>query len=102
MEIPGTELFKNKKFTERIVESIRRILTDLNKTIKIMHVCGTHEHTISKFGLRSLLPKELEAENAYEGAVFINNEQNLTNWLSVLYGVRYSGMGNIGPKTVFD
>jgi hydrogenase expression/formation protein HypD len=32
----------------------------LNKPIKIMHVCGTHEHTISKYGLRSLLPKELE------------------------------------------
>jgi len=25
-----------------------------------MHVCGTHEHTISKYGLRSLLPKEIE------------------------------------------
>ena len=25
-----------------------------------MHVCGTHEHTVSKYGLRSLLPKEVE------------------------------------------
>jgi len=25
-----------------------------------MHVCGTHEHTISKYGIRSILPKELE------------------------------------------
>jgi hydrogenase expression/formation protein HypD len=25
-----------------------------------MHVCGTHEHTISKYGLRSLLPKKIE------------------------------------------
>ena len=25
-----------------------------------MHVCGTHEHTISKYGLRTLIPKEIE------------------------------------------
>ncbi len=60
MEIPGTELLKSKIFTEKIVKSINRIIKDLNTPIKIMHVCGTHEHTISKYGLRSLLPKELE------------------------------------------
>lgn len=60
MEIPGTELLKSKKFTEKIVSSIKSLIKDLNKHIKIMHVCGTHEHTISKYGLRSLLPSELE------------------------------------------
>ncbi|MFX1410188.1 MAG: hydrogenase formation protein HypD [Promethearchaeota archaeon] len=60
MEIPGTKLLKSKVFSEKIVKSIRRIIKDLNKPIKIMHVCGTHEHTISKYGLRSLLPTELE------------------------------------------
>ena len=28
--------------------------------IKIMHVCGTHEHTITHYGLRALMPKGLE------------------------------------------
>jgi len=28
--------------------------------IKIMHVCGTHEHTITYYGLRSLMPENLE------------------------------------------
>ncbi|MFX1322533.1 MAG: hydrogenase formation protein HypD [Promethearchaeota archaeon] len=60
MEIPGTDIFRKKEFTTKIIESINRIIKDLNKNIKIMHVCGTHEHTISKYGLRSILPKELE------------------------------------------
>lgn len=60
MEIPGTDIFRNKDYTIKIVNSIKRTLKDLKKPIKIMHVCGTHEHTISKYGLRSLLPKELE------------------------------------------
>lgn len=60
MEIPGTKLLKSKIFTEKIINAIDKIIKELNKPIKIIHVCGTHEHTISKYGLRSLLPKELE------------------------------------------
>ncbi len=31
-----------------------------DRKIKICHVCGTHEYTISHWGLRSLLPKNVE------------------------------------------
>ena len=60
MDIPGIKILRSKDFTEKITKAITRIIAELNKPIKIMHVCGTHEHTISKFGLRTLLPKELE------------------------------------------
>ena len=60
MEIPGLEILKSKEFTKKIIESIKKISSQIIKPVKIMHVCGTHEHTISKYGLRSLLPKELE------------------------------------------
>ena len=60
MEISGTEIFKKKEFTEKIVKSINLICKDLRRPVKFMHVCGTHEHTISKSGLRTLLPKEVE------------------------------------------
>ncbi len=40
-------------------ELIRRI-NDLAVPIKIMHVCGSHEHTIMENGIRSLLPPEVE------------------------------------------
>jgi hydrogenase expression/formation protein HypD len=60
MEIPGLDILRSKEFTKKIIESIKKISSQIIKPVKIMHVCGTHEHTISKYGLRSLLPKELE------------------------------------------
>lgn len=38
---------------------IRRI-NDIARPVKIMHVCGSHEHTIMEYGIRTLLPKEVE------------------------------------------
>ncbi|MHA2474422.1 MAG: hydrogenase formation protein HypD, partial [Promethearchaeota archaeon] len=60
MDIPGTKILRSKEFTKKIINSINSLVYDINKPIKFMHVCGTHEHTISKYGLRTLLPKEIE------------------------------------------
>jgi hydrogenase expression/formation protein HypD len=60
MKIPGTEILRSKDFTKQIIANINKICKSLGHTVKIMHVCGTHEHIISKHGLRSLLPKTLE------------------------------------------
>jgi hydrogenase expression/formation protein HypD len=60
MEIPGTLHLRDKEFTDKIVDSIKKLIHEINRKVKLMHVCGTHEHTISKYGLRSLLPKEVE------------------------------------------
>ena len=35
-------------------------INDLATPVKIMHVCGSHEHTIMENGIRSLLPEEVE------------------------------------------
>ncbi len=60
MEIPGAKALKSKKFTNKIIKTINKLTEDINKPVKFMHVCGTHEHTISRYGLRSLLPKDIE------------------------------------------
>jgi hydrogenase expression/formation protein HypD len=44
---------------KRVAQKIRN-LTPKEETVKICHVCGTHEWTITHFGLRSLLPANLE------------------------------------------
>jgi len=41
-----------KKLLERIRNS--------KVSLRIMHVCGTHERTIAKYGLRSVLPKTID------------------------------------------
>ena len=60
MEIPGIEILRSKEFTNKIIGSIKKLVNEINKPVKFMHVCGTHEHTISKYGLRTLLPKDIE------------------------------------------
>jgi hydrogenase expression/formation protein HypD len=60
MDIPGIEILRSKEFTKKITNSIRKISKELDKKVKIMHVCGTHEHTMSKYGLRTLLPEKIE------------------------------------------
>lgn len=45
-----------KNLTRDIVERIE----DISRPVKIMHVCGSHEHTIMQHGIRSILPDEVE------------------------------------------
>ena len=45
-----------KNMSKELIKRIEKIATP----IKIMHVCGSHEHTIMEYGLRTLLPKEIE------------------------------------------
>lgn len=60
MDIPGIEILRSKEFTTKIIKAINETIKGINKPVKFMHVCGTHEHTISKYGLRTLLPKKIE------------------------------------------
>lgn len=60
MEIPGVKVLRSKEFTERLTTAIKKVSKEIGRPTKFMHVCGTHEHTISKYGLRTLLPPEID------------------------------------------
>ncbi len=51
--------YRNPELAKNIAQKIRE-LTPKKRTIKFCHVCGTHEWTITHYGLRSLLPDNLE------------------------------------------
>ena len=53
-----TKEFRDKQLSAQISKKIRAIASD--RKIKICHVCGTHEWTITHYGLRGLLPKNVE------------------------------------------
>ncbi len=48
------------RVAEKIREAARRAVERVGTPIKIMDFCGTHEYTITRYGLRSLLPPEVE------------------------------------------
>ncbi len=45
-----------KEMSKKLIDKIN----ELSTPVKIMHVCGSHEHTIMENGIRSLLPEEVE------------------------------------------
>jgi hydrogenase expression/formation protein HypD len=51
--------FRDPVLAKRIAEKIRDLAPEQG-TVKICHVCGTHEWTITHFGIRSLLPANVE------------------------------------------
>ena len=51
--------FRNPQLAQNIASKIKSLAPKAGKT-KICHVCGTHEWTITHFGLRSLLPETLK------------------------------------------
>jgi hydrogenase expression/formation protein HypD len=56
------EGFRDAKVTKSLVGKIEGLVArDLpGRKVRFMHVCGSHEHTMTYYGLRSLLPTNLE------------------------------------------
>jgi len=51
--------FRDASLAKRIAKRIREVAPKKG-SVKICHVCGTHEWTITHFGLRELLPSNVE------------------------------------------
>lgn len=45
---------------KEMASTLIKKINDIATPVKIMHVCGSHEHTIMEHGIRSLLPEEVE------------------------------------------
>lgn len=51
--------FRNKETAEALAAQLFRLCENA-PPVSVMHVCGSHEQSIARFGLRSLLPPGLE------------------------------------------
>src|SRR5512146_41959 len=51
--------FRSPQLAQNIAAKIKAVAPKKGG-VKICHVCGTHEWTITHFGLRSLLPQNVE------------------------------------------
>jgi hydrogenase expression/formation protein HypD len=43
-----------------MAEALQRNLDAIGREVSVMHVCGSHEQAIARFGLRAILPKQLQ------------------------------------------
>lgn len=52
--------FRDPALAKRLGETIARLTDEIGRDpVSVMHVCGSHEQAIAKFGLRSTFPKKL-------------------------------------------
>ncbi len=51
--------FRDAELAKRVADKINQLAPKVG-TVKICHVCGTHEWTITHYGLRSFLPHNVE------------------------------------------
>jgi hydrogenase expression/formation protein HypD len=52
--------FRDPSRAKGMVEALARVRSQIGRTpVSVMHVCGSHEQAIAKYGLRTTFPKEL-------------------------------------------
>jgi hydrogenase expression/formation protein HypD len=53
--------FRDPAKARGLASALRHMCDEIGRTpISVMHVCGSHEQSIAKYGLRSILPKALD------------------------------------------
>ncbi|WP_051453577.1 hydrogenase formation protein HypD [Hippea sp. KM1] len=53
------DVYNDPEIVRKLSNFIKKEAAKLEKPIRIMHICGTHENSIVRFGLRDLLPKNI-------------------------------------------
>jgi hydrogenase expression/formation protein HypD len=57
----GALQFRDPAQARALVETLQRVTGEIGRSpISVMHVCGSHEQAIARFGLRSTFPEELD------------------------------------------
>src|SRR6478672_11458919 len=52
--------FRDPKLARALAETIARVTKEIGRSpVSVMHVCGSHEQAIAKFGLRATFPRDL-------------------------------------------
>ena len=54
---PGT--YRDAGLVAGLQERIATLAEEIGRPVKLMHICGTHEHEIGRFALRDLLPESV-------------------------------------------
>ncbi len=54
------DIYNDADIVKKLKHTIEIESNQLNKAVRIMHICGTHENSIVRYGIRDLLPDNIE------------------------------------------
>jgi hydrogenase expression/formation protein HypD len=52
--------FRDPQLARSMALTLKRLVAELDRPVAVMHVCGSHEQAIARFGLRSVFPPALD------------------------------------------
>jgi hydrogenase expression/formation protein HypD len=52
--------FRDPAKARALADAMQRNLDAIGREVSVMHVCGSHEQAIARFGLRAVLPRQLQ------------------------------------------
>lgn len=59
-KMAGWLRFRDSALAKQVAAKIEKTASALPHRVKFCHICGTHEWTITHYGIRSLLPKKID------------------------------------------
>lgn len=87
--------FRDSTLARKVAAKIEKIASALPRDIKFCHICGTHEWTITHYGIRSLLPKKIDVIAGPGCPVCITPAAEIDNAVSLaLEGVSVLSFGD--------
>ena len=78
--------YRNKELISKLANHIRQEAS--NGSYKFMHVCGTHEDTITKHGLRAILPNNMDIVAGPGCPVCVTHPEKIELALKLLEEIR--------------
>ena len=92
-----TQKYRDKELVDAIIKKIKQLTEQIGEKVRIMHVCGTHEHDLVKAGLRSLLPKEIDLIAGPGCPVCVSSAQDVDEvlWIADNHNVIITTFGDM-------
>jgi hydrogenase expression/formation protein HypD len=73
------EEYKDPQLAKKLGEKIQILADEIEEDLLFMHVCGSHEWTISHYGIRSILPQNIEVRPGPGCPVCITPSEDIDN-----------------------
>src|SRR5512141_2662391 len=89
--------FRNAQTAQSLTATLVRLVEEIGRDpISIMHVCGSHEQAIAKYGLRARFPKELDVIMGPGCPVCVTDTPEVDEAVALaLQGVRVATYGDM-------
>jgi len=81
--------------TQTIINNINNLAKQIGKNVNLMEVCGTHTQAISRYGIRQLMPKNVNLITGPGCPVCVTDQSDIDNLVSLaLAGIPIATYGD--------